>query len=159
MLVTHLWKCAMLGPGLETMPLKWCGGKWCSSSVPTPEQVLCHWPQWQEIKVNPIKGGKPSVFVSSAGTWKLFPVWKEWGALGKIDVLVQMTVFAPLERMHLFYMWGTDYEASPLGYVSSFTAFPWQENRLGWGPLEYAEINQNTETIFQPQKTGRPYIS
>lgn len=81
---------------LQTMQLKGREGKWCSSSVQTLKQVLCHWPQWQKIKVNPIKGKKPSIFVSSAGTWKLSSMCKKWrSGPGKMEVWVQRTAFAP----------------------------------------------------------------
>lgn len=65
------------------------------SSIQTVEQVLCHWPQWQKIKLNPIKGEKPSILVSPAGTWKLLSVWKNGRALEKMEVSVLMTMFAP----------------------------------------------------------------
>lgn len=107
--ITFSGNCEMLGPGskntpqkghwadrwVEIMQLKWCAGKWCSSSIQTVEQVLCHWPQWQKIKLNPIKGKKPSILVSPAGTWKLLSVWKNGRALEKMEVSVLMTMFAP----------------------------------------------------------------
>lgn len=80
---------------VKIMLLKWWERKWCSSSIQTVERVLCHWPQWQKIKLSPIKGKKPSILVSPAGTWKLLSVWKNGRALEKTEVSVLMTVFAP----------------------------------------------------------------